>query len=81
MGYKRIASLYALIANPNERFPAPISLGPRRSNGYAGKAMWVRAEVMAWLEAKIAAPRSLGSGAKPLPRLGSDAKASASQPA
>lgn len=55
-GYKRVATLYA---NIPFGFPAPVSLGPRRSNGRAGKAMWVRAEVMAWLEAKIAEPRPL----------------------
>lgn len=55
-GYKRTATLYAVIQTG---FPAPISLGPRRANGHAGKAMWVRAEVMAWLEAKIAEPRPL----------------------
>ena len=55
-GYKRVATLYANIPHG---FPAPVSLGPRRANGSAGKAMWVRAEVMAWLEAKIAEPRPL----------------------
>ncbi|MCW2267584.1 Prophage CP4-57 regulatory protein (AlpA) [compost metagenome] len=56
--YKRHSTLYDIIQT--DGFPAPISLGPRRSNGYAGKAMWVRAEVMAWLEAKIAEPRPFG---------------------
>lgn len=55
-GYKRVATLYNNIPHG---FPAPVSLGPRRANGSAGKAMWVRAEVMAWLEAKIAEPRPL----------------------
>jgi predicted DNA-binding transcriptional regulator AlpA len=34
-------------------FPKPVSLGPRRSNGYSGRAVWVRAEVEAWAQAKI----------------------------
>jgi predicted DNA-binding transcriptional regulator AlpA len=55
-------AFYASIARGD--FPAPVSLGPRRSNGYAGKSMWVRPEVMAWLEAKIAEPRALGPAAK-----------------
>lgn len=55
-------AFYASIARGD--FPAPVSLGPRRSNGYAGKSMWVRAEVLAWLEAKIAEPRVLGPKAK-----------------
>ncbi|QJC82435.1 hypothetical protein HGP31_07835 [Pseudomonas umsongensis] len=55
-GYKRVPTLYDLIQHG---FPAPVCVGPRRANGSAGKAMWVRSEVMAFLEAKIAEPRPL----------------------
>lgn len=56
-GYKNVATLYDLVKKAG--FPAPISLGPRRANGSAGKAMWVRDEVMDYLMAKIAEPRPL----------------------
>ncbi|MNQ75953.1 hypothetical protein D3C85_907690 [compost metagenome] len=59
-GYKCASAIYANVANG---FPAPVCLGPRRANGYAGKSMWVRAEVEAWLLAKIAEPRTLGRNA------------------
>lgn len=35
-------------------FPAPLEIGPRRSNGCVGKRMFVRAEVDAWISDRIA---------------------------
>ncbi|MGZ0897194.1 helix-turn-helix transcriptional regulator [Pseudomonas putida] len=53
-GYKHRPTLYAQIANG---FPAPVALGPRRSNGRPGKVAWVRAEVEKWIQDQIDAPR------------------------
>ncbi|WP_247846330.1 AlpA family phage regulatory protein [Pseudomonas sp. A2] len=55
-GYKNRPTLYAQIANG---FPAPVALGPLRSNGRASKVAWVRAEVEQWIADVIAAPRHL----------------------
>lgn len=46
-------------------FPACRSLGPKRSNGYAGKAVWSRAEVNAWLDEHMTKPGTVGPTAKP----------------
>lgn len=35
-------------------FPGPLVVGPPRSNGASGKRMFVKAEVDAWLAARIA---------------------------
>jgi predicted DNA-binding transcriptional regulator AlpA len=45
-----LSTLYNWIASGG--FPAPVSLGPRRSNGYSGRAVWVRAEVEQWAQDK-----------------------------
>lgn len=54
------STIYAWIALPNDPFPAAVSLGRIRSNGKACTALWVRAEVEAWIERQIAKPRTLG---------------------
>lgn len=45
-------------------FPACRSLGPKRSSGHAGKAVWSRAEVNAWIDAQMAKPGTVGPTAK-----------------
>ncbi|MBP5085336.1 AlpA family phage regulatory protein [Pseudomonas chlororaphis] len=45
-------------------FPACRSLGPKRSNGYAGRSVWSRAEVNAWLVEHMAKPGTVGPTAK-----------------
>lgn len=66
------STLYLWMANGH--FPSSISLGPKQSDGKAGKAVWIREEVMAWLRATLATPRTYAS-AQPMAALG------ASQPA
>lgn len=55
-GYKHRPTLYTLIAHG---FPAPVALGPLRSNGRASKVAWLRSEVYQWAEDQIAASRHL----------------------
>ncbi|MFG0496396.1 helix-turn-helix transcriptional regulator [Pseudomonas sp. YQ_13] len=55
-GYRGRATIYAQIAHG---FPAPVALGPLRSNGRASKTAWVRAEVEQWIADRISAPRHL----------------------
>ncbi|MBH3373413.1 AlpA family phage regulatory protein [Pseudomonas juntendi] len=55
-GYKHRPTLYTLIAHG---FPAPVALGPLRSNGRARKVVWLRSEVYQWAEDQIAASRHL----------------------
>ncbi|VVO32078.1 helix-turn-helix transcriptional regulator [Pseudomonas fluorescens] len=61
-GIRRAQTLYEWVEAG--RFPAPVCIGMRRSNGYAGKTMFVREEVEQWVRDKIAEPRSLGPAAK-----------------
>ncbi|WOB56575.1 MULTISPECIES: helix-turn-helix transcriptional regulator [Pseudomonas] len=51
LGTKSDTTLYKYIALG---FPAPLEIGPRRSNGCAGKRMFVKSEVDAWFVARIA---------------------------
>lgn len=51
-----LSTLYNWISEGE--FPAPVSLGPRRSNGYSGRAVWVREEVESWAQKKIAQART-----------------------
>ncbi|MFB1632497.1 helix-turn-helix transcriptional regulator [Pseudomonas sp. AP-1] len=46
------------------KFPAPLAMGHIRANGRAAKCMWVRTEVMEWVEAQLAKPRLLGPKAQ-----------------
>jgi predicted DNA-binding transcriptional regulator AlpA len=50
------STLYAWIADGH--FPASISLGPHRANGFAGKAVWLREEIQNWAREQVAKSRS-----------------------
>ena len=63
-GYKNRPTLYAQIARG---FPAPVAVGPIRSNGRASKVAWVRAEVEQWIADLIASPRHLDRSNQVLP--------------
>ncbi|KWW13226.1 hypothetical protein RBI94_08595 [Pseudomonas putida] len=56
LGYKNPRTLYVLIKT--EGFPSPICVGPRRSDGRAGKSRFVLEEIQAWLAVRVAEQRT-----------------------
>ncbi|WP_458737185.1 helix-turn-helix transcriptional regulator [Pseudomonas chlororaphis] len=56
------STLYAWM---NEgHFPASVGLGPARSDGFARRAVWVRAEVEQWVRDQVVKPRTYAPVAK-----------------
>jgi predicted DNA-binding transcriptional regulator AlpA len=58
-----VSTLYAWMGAGH--FPAAVGLGPTRSDGFARRAVWVRAEVEQWVRDQMAKPRTHAPAAKP----------------